>query len=194
MRTERERTAESGRSRKPDGARRRAKERGGRGGFTVDVLLPHPLQIHLGPERLPHGGQAAAPRQPLGDLVVLVEVVLGEPGLDAGVRVAGVGDAEQAAAADARVDAAGAGAPLALEAQHLGRARDAHLGAGQVHEHAQARREAAARVRDRGRVVGDQGAELGAGLQVRLETRRCRVAECCRAPRRRCVSACLCVG
>lgn len=156
------------------------KDRKGKKKLTLFILLPHRLDVQLGREPAADGIERAAPRDRIGDLIVLVQVVLGEARLDALVRVARVLQALQAARADARGDLLGDGAPLALDAQDLRVLVDADLGARQVHHDAQRRHVLGLRVRDGAGVVGDEGAELQVLADEGLEADGGGISKCCR--------------
>jgi hypothetical protein len=93
---------------------------------TLVVVVPWALEVDFCAEAAPHCAQAAAPGDGVCDGVVFVQVVLGEPGLDALVCEGGVLQSGQPAGCaypgrDALVDCLA----FALDAQHLGAADDA---------------------------------------------------------------------
>jgi hypothetical protein len=144
--------------------------REGKGGRTLVVVVPWALEVDFCAEAAAHCAQAAAPCHGVCDGVVFVQVVLGEPGLDAFVRVRWVLEPGQpAGGAYPRRDALVNCLAFALDAQDLWAAHDADCllgpwGAlGEVDEDAERGREALVQVWYRGWVVCDERAQLGCG-------------------------------
>lgn len=142
---------------------------------TFFVLLEYFLQVDLGAEALPDGTQTPAPCKRIGNRVVLVQVMFREPSIHALVREARIQNLVlQASSADSRRDALLHRPPLALYAEDFWAAHHAHCGFvsrcafGEVNEDTERRREAVSGIRNRGRVVSDEGAELrGRGFGLR---------------------------
>lgn len=145
--------------------------------------------MHLSPEPSPHHIQTPRPRDPVRNRIVLLQIVLRKPGIHALVRIRRVLHLrQQSARADTRRDALGDELPAGLYAEDFGAAHNVDrlvlaAALGEVHDDAERGGHAAPRVRDRGRVVGDEGAEFAGGcfgLREDVEADGCGVAEGCR--------------
>lgn len=139
---------------------------------TLCMLVNHLLQFELAAKGPPRQRQAAGPGQVGADLVVLVEIGLGEASVGV-VRVGPPGPLDEPPDADALGYLALDDAAPSLNPGHLVAFGDPDelVPLGEVDQHPDAAGEAGLRVRDAGWVVGNEAtqAELAVLLQAMEE-------------------------
>jgi hypothetical protein len=121
---------------------------------TLNILLPHRLQVYVVPKGPPHGIQRSCPRHFRADPLILIKIMLRKPWLGI-ISVGRVREIERPSRPQSRIDPLLYGPSFALKPEDLLRAGHADLGPSEVDENADPDWVVGAGVGDGAGIVGD---------------------------------------